>query len=299
MRKALELERNDIALRKRLAELLARSGDRQEAASEYKLVANALMDSGRTAEAADALRRALEAAPNDVAAREKLFQLLAESGGKTVAIETGMELAGTYSSLGLGEKARAVLDKVLAMNPSDRLAVERKLIEAHLAVGDARAAIELHRKIARRFMKSRDYEEAAAEYQEILKLDSKDDEARKRLAEIQAGIVERVLERKRRILRTAIAISVAIPILIFVGRELASRPAENAAHAASLQAAMQASRSHQKGLIARERGLPAEAAETFSEAAGLFEEAARHIAEFRRRWCWTLASRSSAATLSE
>jgi len=299
MRKALELERNDLALRRRLAELLERSLDRQEAASEYKLLANSLIDSGKIGEAADALRRAVALAPNDVAAREKLFQIMAESGGKTVALEAGLDLAGMYSSLGLNEKARVVLEKLLALGPSDRLAIENKLVEAQLAVGDVKAAIETRRKIARRFMKSRDYDEAAAEYEKILKLDSKDDEARRRVAEIQAGVVERMLERRRQVVRSAIIATVALPLLTFVVRELASRPAETAARAASARAGRAAAGMHERGRLALERGSAADAVAAFSGAAAGFEEAARSLAEFRGRWGWTLASRSVAGELSE
>ena len=100
MRQALELERNDVALRRRLAEILERAGEKDDAASEYKLIANALLDSGSTAKAADCLRQAIALRPSDVTTRERLFQILSDSGGKTVALETGMELAGTYSKIG-------------------------------------------------------------------------------------------------------------------------------------------------------------------------------------------------------
>ncbi|MHC4248921.1 MAG: DUF4388 domain-containing protein [Planctomycetota bacterium] len=293
MRRALEIERNDLALRRRLAEILEQAGEKEDAASEYKLMANSFLDSGNTSQAADCLRRAIALRPSDVTTRERLFQILSDSGGKTVALETGMDLASTYSTLGLNEKAKRALERMLGLAPKDRLTIERKLVEADLALGDVKAAVEALRKIARRFMKSRDYDEAAGHYEEILKLDAKDEEARKRVAEIQAGVVERMLERRRALVRGGVLAAVALPVLVFVVREVACRRAEADARREATGLGVQAAREMGRAEELEKRRSYDEAIKSFKRAAELHEQAAKSLDSFRSEWGWTLASRSA------
>jgi tetratricopeptide (TPR) repeat protein len=299
LRRALDLERNDTGLRRRLAKILENTGEKVEAASQYKLLANSLLDRGRSGEAADCLRRAIDLMPTDVGTRERLFKILSESGSMTVVIETGLDLAGTYSGLGLNEKARAALERMLSLNPKDRLPLERKLVEANLALGDVKGAVGVLRKIARRHLKERDYEEAGSVYEEILKLEPKDDEARKRVAEIQAGAVERMLERRRRLIRSGIAAAVAFLALIFVVREIAARPAETEARIEASGKVVEAARALERADLNLESKLNPEAAADFTSAAGRFDEAAAALEGFRGSWSWTLASRSAAKEIDE
>jgi tetratricopeptide (TPR) repeat protein len=295
MRRALDLEHNDITLRKQLAALLERAGEKQQAATEYKLLANSYVDSGKTNSAVDVLRKAIELMPSDVTARERLFRLLSDSGGKTVAIETGIDLAGTYSTLGLSEKARDALVKLLALNPANRAGIERKLVEAHLAMGDVKAAIEQLRKMAHRAMKGREYEEAGGLYEELLKLDSKDEEARKRVAEIQAGVVERLMEQRRARTRVLIVAAVLVPLGVFVARELLARPAETTVRLSAIRTGIDAARQLEMAKTASR----ADAGPAFERAGEGFDGAIQGINEFRRTWGWTLASRLAGKELVE
>ncbi len=292
MRRALEIERNDVALRRRLAEILEQAGEKEDAASEYKLLANSFLDSGNTSQATDCLRRAIALRPSDVTTRERLFQILSDSGGKTVALETGMDLAGTYSTLGLNEKAKRALEKMLGLAPKDRITIERKLVEADLALGDVKAAVETLRKVARRLMKSRDYDEAAGHYEEILKLDAKDEEARKRVAEIQAGVVERMLERRRALVRGGVLAAVALPVLIFVVREVACRRAEEETRREAIGLGVQAAQAMGRAEVLQKRREYDAAIKSFKQAAEFHEQAAKVLDGFRSSWSWTLASRS-------
>jgi tetratricopeptide (TPR) repeat protein len=293
MRHALELEYNDVALRRRLAEILEQAGEKEDAASEYKLMANSLLDSGSTAQAADCLRQAILLRPSDVSSRERLFQILSDSGGKTVALETGMELAGTYSTLGLNEKAKSALERMLGLGPKDRLSIERKLVEANLALGDVKGAVVTLRKIARRLMKSRDYDEAASHYEEILKLDAKDEESRKRVAEIQAGVVERMMEHRRALVRGGILAALALPVLIFIVREVACRRAEEEARREATGLGVQAAMAMGRAEVLEKRRDYDEAIRNFRRAAELFDEAEKSLAGFRSEWGWTMASSSA------
>jgi len=299
LRRALETEPGDVALRRRLAEVLVRGGEKEGAASEYKLIANSLLDGARTGEAVDALRRAIELRPGDVASRERLFQVLYDSGGKTVALETGTDLAGTYAKLGLNEKARDALLRMLDLDPHDRPKIERKLIEAHLALGDVPSAVEVLRRIARRSLKSRDYDEAGEVYEEILKLDNKDEEARKRTAEIQAGVIERMMERRRARTRKVVAAAVVLPALAFVVREFASRPAESRERLEAARSAVEAAHAFGRGRLLLEQKRYDKAVKSFEKAAVGFSKAAGVVERFREEWGWTLASRAAAKDVAE
>jgi tetratricopeptide (TPR) repeat protein len=295
LRKGLELERNDVDLRRRLAQILERTGEKEEAASEYKLLANSLLDRGRAGEAADHLRLAIGLMPTDVTTRERLFQILSDSGSMTVAMETGVDLAGTYSGLGLNEKARAALERMLALNPKDRLPLERSLIEANLALGDVKAAVQVLRRIGRRHLKEHDYDEAGAVYSEILKLDPKDEEARKRTKEIREGTVERMRERRHAHIRAGVIAAVALPVFAFVLRDLAARPSETDARLLAARKGQDAAQFVGQADLRRESKNLMEAAAGYETAAQVFDEAAAVLDEFRDRWFWTLASGSVAS----
>lgn len=299
LRRGLELERNDVDLRRRLAQVLERAGEKEEAASEYKLLANSLLDRGRSGEAADCLRLAIGLMPTDVTTRERLFQILSDSGSMTVAMEAGTALAGTYSELGLNEKARTALERMLGLNPKDRLPLERKLVEANLALGDVKAGVDVLRKIGRRHLKEHDYDEAGSVYGEILKLDPKDEEARKRVAEIQAGVVEQMRERRRARIRGVVIAAVAIPLLVFIVREFAARPSETDARIMATRNGLRAAGFLALAELDAEARLHRKATERFEAAAGAFDEAAAIVEEFRRLRFWTLASRSAATELRE
>lgn len=299
LRRAIELEPGDVDLRRRLAAVHERADERQEAASEYKLLANSLLDRGRSGEAVDCLRRAIELMPTDVTTRERLFQIRTESGSMTVAIETGVDLADTYSVLGLNEKARSALERILGLNPRDRLPLEEKLVEANLAVGDVKGAIEVLRRIGRRYYKTRDYDEAREFYERILKLDAKDEEARKRVAAIQEGTVERMRERRVARIRAGIIAGVAFPLLVFVVRDFAARPPETDARIMATRKGLRAARHLTLAELDENEKLHRGAAERFEAAAATFDEAAAIVEEFRRLRFWTLASRSAATELRE
>ena len=299
LRRAIDLEPGDVDLRRRLAAVHERADERQEAASEYKLLANSLLDRGRSGEAADCLRRAIELMPTDVTTRERLFQIRTESGSMTVAIETGVDLADMYAQLGLNEKTVAALERILGLNPRERLPLEEKLVEANLAVGDVKGAIEVLRRISRRHYKTRDYDKAREFYERILKLDAKDDEARKRVAAIQEGTVERMRERRIARIRGGIIAGVALPLLVFIVRDFAARPSETDARITATRKGMRAARHLALAELAEKERLPREAVERFEAAALRFDEAAAVVEEFRRQRFWTLASRSAATELRE
>jgi len=204
-----------------------------------------------------------------------------------------------YAALGLHEKARGPLEKILSLKPRDSLPVERKLLEAYKSLGDVRSAVGTLRRIARRALKANDFEEAARYYDELLGLDSSDAEARKRLAEIRAGMVERMREYRRTLVRAAIMAAVGVPLLALVARDFAARPAEAEARLGAIRAGMDASRVRGEAMASARERKPAEAAAMLETASAGYLEAAECIRAFREEWPWTLSGGRLAAEIDQ
>lgn len=314
LKRAVEFQRSDTDLRMRLAGSLSKMGSSDEAAAEYKFVGRLHAEAGRAREACSSLRRALATMPSDVEARESLVDVLLNSADVAEAANEALELADAYLKVGLAQKARAATRKVLEANPPEPVPLQKKLAESSVALGDVAGAVGTLKEAAKRMLATRKHDEAASLYEEVLKLDSKDHEASRRLAEIQSGIVERVRERRRALIRAAVIAAVGFPVLLLVVRDLAAPRAHSEAQLAALADGMDAARAlgRADALSARafllELGTPArtraylQAAEAFEAAAVAFLGAARPLELFGNEWGWTGHGRvagSEAAYLRE
>jgi hypothetical protein len=95
----------------------------------------------------------------------------------------------------------------------------------------------------------------------------------------------------------AIAAAIGVPIVIFVVRELAARPAETAMRLGTLEAGLEATRNLEKATRIRSRTGSGLAGAAHESAAEGFDEAVRLISDFRSSWGWTLASRAAGKEL--
>ncbi|MCI0340448.1 MAG: DUF4388 domain-containing protein [Planctomycetales bacterium] len=134
-RRALEQERNRPDIRELLAEALEKAGDREKAATEWKLLSQSAIEGRDVERGIAAYRRAIACLPRDVSARESLVRLLQERKGPDAAIPDGRDLALTYRELGLLEKARDTYRRLLEMAPGDP-EMPRLLAESHVEMGD-------------------------------------------------------------------------------------------------------------------------------------------------------------------
>ncbi len=134
-RRALEQERNRSDIRELLAEALEKAGDREKAATEWKLLAQSAIEGRDVERGIGAYRRAIACLPRDVSARESLVRLLQQSKGPDAAVPDGRDLALTYRELGLLEKARDTYRRLMEMAPADP-EMPQLLAEAHVEMGD-------------------------------------------------------------------------------------------------------------------------------------------------------------------
>jgi hypothetical protein len=216
--------------------------------------------------------------------------MLSEKRRGVPATTAVLELADTYAALGLHERSRAPLEMVLRIKPKDAARIEMRLLETCRATGDIRGAVDILRRMARRRLNADDFEAAARLYEDLLALDSRDGEARRRLAEIQAGIVERMREYRRSLVRAGVLAAVGLPVLVFVMREMWSSPAEAEARVLALRSGMNAARAQGEADALAGRKMPLEAAQALEAAAGGFLDAAECMAEFGSAWRGTRAA---------
>ena len=193
-RRALEIERNNLACRRGLIQALEGAGDRSEAGSERKLLAATLHEADHLEEAAEELRQAIADGPTDITAREKYVALLKEMGAARLAEAASLDLGQAYLSLGIPAKARQLFAGVLKARPHQPARVAMLLAEACVKAADVPAAVAAYRQAAGHYLAAEEYDAAAGACEEILRLQPENAEAKKRLEDINTG---RVLRRKR------------------------------------------------------------------------------------------------------
>lgn len=196
-RQALERERNRPEIREQLASALEKLGEREPAASEWKLLAATALEANDVDRAVAAYRKAIACLPRDTSAREALVRLLGEKKGAAAAQSDGRDLALTYRELGLLEKARDTYRKLREMAPDDP-DLPRFLAEAHVEMGDVAGGVRVLHETARAWAEGGNPAGAKTLLTILLKLQPEHAEGKALLREIDAGTLQKRLTRQRR-----------------------------------------------------------------------------------------------------
>ncbi len=124
----------DPNTRVRLAETYVRLGEAREAGLQWKTIARHRLRHFQIAQAVEALAQAAQLLPNDVPAREQLYQilLLTEQGEK--AGEAGLALAELHKKSRAYDRAEEVLLRCLRLS-GEKPEIRRALAEAQLGLG--------------------------------------------------------------------------------------------------------------------------------------------------------------------
>lgn len=194
-RLSLEVDRSNHDIRRKHAALLEQTGRKEEAASEVKILAHLLIEGGNREGALGAYQWAVTLSPSDTVAREKLYSLRKEMGEPDEIIQAGRDLAQLYRKVGLTEKARDLYLELVETYGEDP-DLEEFLAKTYLELGETRSAAARYRSVARLHLNSRNYDEAAEIYEQILKIDPDNPEAQKIIVEIREG---RIALRKQRL----------------------------------------------------------------------------------------------------
>jgi tetratricopeptide (TPR) repeat protein len=154
-----------------LAEVFAQQGKAEEAVSKYAAVAEAYLMRDDQRKAMDVYRRALVAAPMSISVREKLIDLLTESGELSLALEEYVALGESYYRLARVDAALERYEQALSL---------ASRIEA-----PAEWRVNILHRVADLHMQRVHWKEAASVYERILKVSPDDEQAVFRLLELR------------------------------------------------------------------------------------------------------------------
>jgi tetratricopeptide (TPR) repeat protein len=154
-----------------LAEVFAQQGKAEEAVSKYAAVAEAYLMRDDQRKAMDVYRRALVAAPMSISVREKLIDLLTESGELSLALEEYVALGESYYRLARVDAALERYEQALSLASRIEAPPEWRVNILH--------------RVADLHMQRVHWKEAASVYERILKVSPDDEQAVFRLLELR------------------------------------------------------------------------------------------------------------------
>jgi tetratricopeptide (TPR) repeat protein len=234
VRRGLDSEPHHEGLLAAEAKFAERLDDASGAAAAHKLLAHLHAEAGRTEEAVSALEQAKRLTPNDPTLWERTLQLALAQGRREDGLRDGMQLVALYRGPGLHARAKAVLERLLRVEPD---AIDLHLEFARTAV-DCGAAAEGIKHLARRgkaLVGAGNYVAARTIYAEILAIDPNHNEATISIEMIDKEEFAHRRERRRRVLfatglgttaaafGTALVLEVSARIACIEARSLLSR----------------------------------------------------------------------------
>lgn len=224
---ALALNRNDIRLRVRLAELYEEMGRGRDAAAEYAFLGRLAEERGDLKEAKLRYARATELDAGDPRLLERRLALVEKSGDDAEHSSAVRELADVLMKLGSREKAREVLEAAVARHRRDPAYLEH-LAAVHHETGQSRRAAQLLVEAAD-LLEGQEPERSLALCREALGMDPSDQALERRVRDAETGAVER--RRRRRLLWTGAGALVCLisGASVFASREIRSAHAALAA----------------------------------------------------------------------
>ena len=206
-RKGLETERNNPELRKLIADVLVKKGEKEKAAGELKLLAYSFAEDGNFSAAEKIYREAVDLDPRDFDARERLFNLVAERRSLPEVFREGQDFASAAKKFGALDKARDILGRLTSLSPGSPAVLEA-LADIHERVGNRDEAVRILRQVSQIHFEAELYPQAQAVLERVLFLRPGDVEAEKRLQEIKTGRAMRRRRLRKILVRLAIAASV-------------------------------------------------------------------------------------------
>jgi tetratricopeptide (TPR) repeat protein len=159
-----------LPLHSLMGDLLIQDGRSQDAITKFSVVAHAYSVRGEVAQATKLLRRVIQLAPMDLAARTRLIDQLVARGQVDEAIKEYLELADLYYRLAELDMARKTYTTALRI--------------VQQASGDRRWNVHILQRMADIDMQRLDWKQAVRVYEQIRTLHPEDQATRKQLIEL-------------------------------------------------------------------------------------------------------------------
>lgn len=200
--RGLHYERGNAGLNERLIAVLEKLDRNDDAARERKVYAGTLLEHGDVERASAQYAAAARLAPSDPLPLERLLVIQVErEKSYEKARETAKRLVELYLRIGLGEKAKGVYPRVLALRPKDRWLRER-LAEVHVELNENATAAAIFKELAQEELKQDHTEAAAGLLRRSVELAPEDSKAAALLEELETGQYK-ALRRRRRVFALA------------------------------------------------------------------------------------------------
>jgi tetratricopeptide (TPR) repeat protein len=187
--RALDTEHANVGVREKLAEAYIRHGEPAKAAGEYKQLAHRAQEKGEPLVAVALYKKAVACAPDDASAREKLVQLLKDTGQRADAASAAMGLAMQARKMLLHDLALAALNIAVELDPGSKPAQELRL-ETLLALGRKPEAVRQLEAMADRASSD---DEKVTILERANKLEPARTDLKQRISDIRSG---RLVRRK-------------------------------------------------------------------------------------------------------
>ncbi len=222
VRRGLDTEPHHDGLLAAEAELAESLGDVAGAASAHKLLAHLHLEAGRTEPAAAALDQGKRLTPNDPSLWERTLQLALAQGRREDAVRDGMRLVELYRGPGLHARAKAVLDRLLCIEP-DAIDLHVEFARTCVDCGEPDVAVKHLARRGKALVGAGNYVAARTLYAEILAIDPNHDEAAVSVEMIDKEEFARRRERRRRVLLALTTAACAAVLGAFVCCEVLAR----------------------------------------------------------------------------
>ncbi|KAF0246550.1 MAG: hypothetical protein FD180_548 [Planctomycetota bacterium] len=207
--RALDTEHANVGVREKLAEAYVKHGEPAKAAGEYKQLAHRAQEKGEALAAVGLYKKAVACAPDDAAAREKLVQLLRDTGQRADAASAALGLAMQARKMLLHDRALSALNTAVELDPASKPAQELRL-ETLLALGRKTEAVRQLEAMADRASGD---DEKVTLFERANKLDPARTDLKQRISDIRSGR----LTRRKALLRRLVWASCFVAIISAVG----------------------------------------------------------------------------------
>lgn len=209
IRSGLEASPHHTRLLALQADIASESGDKAEAAEALKMLAHLQIDGDQSSHGRESLDRAKALTPGDPAVWERSLQLALQEGRREDAIHDGLHLVSLHREPGLHTKAKAVLERMVEVFPRD-VKVCREYARTIVDLGEPKEAIRILYRAAKASLGREDYTEARAFYQDILELDSSEEEAVRNVEMIDSEAFARRRENRKNFIRRVAAATILV-----------------------------------------------------------------------------------------
>ncbi|MBN1602397.1 MAG: DUF4388 domain-containing protein [Chitinispirillaceae bacterium] len=197
-KRAIELDRGNVEVRHRFADLCVQMGMHHEATNEYKTLAQFAREKKEFDRARLFYRQIIAMNPSEYDFQKRLYEMLRDIKDPDVK-SVGLELADTLKRLGLRRDEILILKQIIEDNDHDAFCFER-LGDAQQSLSHEKSATENFYTAAELFANQENFQSAIRIYEKILALNPDEVKASKRLDELKSGIYLKKKRRRRRII---------------------------------------------------------------------------------------------------